>query len=77
MQFENIFKSILTTLLGAAMMGMAFYGWYTDWLTDWQGAGAGISGFALLFMRDKLPEFIGRFANALLSKFTGDKQPPV
>lgn len=71
LQFENVLKSIVTTVLGAVIMGFAFYGWYTEWLTDWQAGGSGMIGFALLFMRDKLPEFIGQFFTVLLDKFKG------
>lgn len=74
MNFENIFKSIVTTLIGAVIMGSAYYGWYTDHMTDWQAGGAGIVGFALLWMRDQIPAFISQFVKATIGKFIGKKE---
>jgi TRAP-type uncharacterized transport system fused permease subunit len=72
MKFENVIKSVFTTLLGCVMMGVGFYGWYTDNLTDWQAVGSGVAGFALLFMRDQIPDFIRRVFNKKL----GDQEEP-
>lgn len=73
MNFENIFKGIITTLIGAAIMGSAYYGWYTDHLNDSQGIVAGLLGFAMLWMRDKMPEYIGNLFSAIISKFSAKK----
>lgn len=67
---DNFIKGPLTSLIGLACMCAALFGWWTDWLTDWQGGGLGIIGFALLFMRDKLPDFISQFFTAIISKFS-------
>ena len=71
---DNFIKGPLTSVLGLILMCAAGYGWWTDELTDWQAGGAGIVGFALLFMRDKLPDFISRFFTALIEKFSGKKE---
>ena len=68
---ENFIKGPLTSLLGLIMMAAAAFGWYIDYLTDWQGIGAGIAGFVLIGMRDKLPDFISQFFKVLLDKFSG------
>ncbi len=75
--FENFIKGSLTSVLGLLMLGFASYGWYTDHLDNYEGMGFGIASFALLFMRDKLPEFIGKFFNAVIEKFFGGGKPPV
>lgn len=71
--FDNFIKGPLTSLLGLIIMIVAGYGWYADKLTDYQALGCAIAGFALLFMRDKLPDFIGKFFNAIIDKFSGNK----
>jgi TRAP-type uncharacterized transport system fused permease subunit len=71
MHFENIIKSLFTTLIGIVAMSLALYGWYLDELTDWQGGALGIIGFALLFMRDQIPGFLKKFAGLALNKFSG------
>lgn len=76
MNLENIIKGIFTTILGIVIMCAASYGWWVEHLTDWQAGGFGITGFALLFMRDQIPQWIGRFASAALEKFTGKKEDP-
>ena len=61
---ENAVKSWFTTLMGCAVMGVCFYGWYhTKNLSDWQALIGSTAGFALLFMRDALPGFITRIFN--------------
>lgn len=76
MNLENIIKGIFTTILGIAIMTGASYGWYVDHLSDWQAGGFGTIGFALLFMRDQIPQWIGKFAGAAIEKFTGKKDEP-
>lgn len=73
---DNFIKGPLTSILGLVLMAAAGYGWYTEWLTDLQGAGGGIVGFALLFMRDKLPVFLSSLFTGLIEKFTGKKNDP-
>ncbi len=61
---ENAVKSWFTTLLGCAIMGICFYGWFhTKTISDLQAALGGTAGFALLFMRDALPGFITKIFN--------------
>lgn len=74
MNIENIFKNIITTIIGAVIMASAYYGWWNDHLTDWQAGGAGITGFALLWMRDQIPNFIGQFVQGIINRFSGKKE---
>ncbi len=67
---DNFIKGPLTSIFGLVCMGTALFGWWTDWLTDWQGGGLGIIGLTLLFVKDKLPDFISQIFNALISKFS-------
>lgn len=66
---DNFIKGPLTSLIGLVFMLSAGYGWWIEWLTDLQGAVAALAGFTLLFMRDKLPDFITQLVTALLDKF--------
>ena len=75
--FDNFIKGPLTSIIGLIVMCAAGYGWYTDHLTNWEGGGAGIVGFALLFMRDKIPGFITEFFKSLLSKFGGGNKTAI
>jgi len=61
--------------MGLVIMCIAFYGWWIEGWTEWEGGVVGIIGFALLWMRDKIPGYIERFINAVLSKFGGNKPP--
>lgn len=70
---DNFIKGPLTSLLGFCLMITAFLAWFTDDLTDWQAGAVGIIGFALLFMRDKLPDFVSQFFTAVISKFSSNK----
>jgi hypothetical protein len=65
---ENIIKSWFTTLLGIAIMGFSFYGWYTEWLTDYQGGGAGIAGFAIMWMRDTISKKLEELFSAIIDR---------
>ena len=73
LKFENIVKGIFATVLGSIMMALAFYGWWNDRITDYQGIGLGIIGFVLLFMRNVIPVFITNFIYGLIEKYTGRK----
>ena len=69
---ENIVKSWFTTLLGCVLMGLGVYEWWTGDETDWYQISVPIiGGFALLYMKDKISEWIGDFFKAILSKITG------
>jgi hypothetical protein len=69
---ENIFKSWFTTLLGCVLMGLGVYEWWMKGETDWYRIAAPIvGGFALLYMKDKISEWIVEFFKAILSKITG------
>jgi hypothetical protein len=74
--FDNFIKGPLTSLLGFALMILSGYGWYTKVLTDAQAICCIIAGFALLFMKDKLPDFIGQFFKAIIEKLFGNKNTP-
>lgn len=71
--FDGFIKGPLTSILGILVMVASWYAWRHDGLTDYQSLGSGTIGFALLFMRDKLPEFIGKLFNAVISKFSGSQ----
>lgn len=71
MKFENIFKSIVTTLIGTVIMATACYKWYLSEQINLQLGIALAIGFAMLWMRDSLPGFITTYFN---SKF-GQKKP--
>jgi len=69
MKFENILKGLFTTIIGAIIMGSAYYMWYMGEATSWEAGGAGIIGFALLWMRDHIPGWVTQFVTAILDKF--------
>jgi hypothetical protein len=69
MNFENVFKSWLSTLIGAVIMCVGFYGWYMDDLSDWQAIGCGLAGFALFGMRENLSSYVGQLFQVLIDKF--------
>lgn len=71
---DNFIKGPLTSILGLVAMGAAGYGWWIDHLTDMQASGLGLIGFCLLFMRDKLPDFISRWLNKKIDD--GKPGPP-
>jgi len=70
---ENFIKGPLTSLLGLVIMCVACYGWYMDSLNDWQSIIALTVGFSLLFMKDKLPEYVGSFFKGVIGKFLPNK----
>lgn len=74
MGFENVVKGLLTSILGAVMMGSAYYGWWSDGMSDWQAAVVGIIGFALLWMRDEIPAFIKEIGKAFIDRFKSKPQ---
>lgn len=84
MKLENILKGLITTLLGGAMMGFSFYGWYfetgEEQLSDWQAIILGCIGFALLFLRLKIEETMSKLLADLPAmawkKFFGSKDDP-
>lgn len=69
---ENIVKGWFTSLLGAALMIMAVLEWWTveaKQLYDFDVIGPFIAGFALLYMKDKISDWIGQFIQAVIDKF--------
>jgi hypothetical protein len=72
MKFENFFKGFVTTLIGCALMILPVYDWFWEGERDWYQLGVPfVGGFALLYMRDKLSEFLSDFGKVLLNKFRG------
>lgn len=71
---DGFIKGPLTSILGLLIMCASAYGWWTDYLTDWQGGMFGVIGFALLWMRDVIPTWITQFVNSVLDKFSTKKQ---
>lgn len=72
-QIENFIKGPVMSLLGLVAMAASFYGWWIDYLTNWEAGGFCMVGFALLFMREEIPTFIKNFVSSITSKFTGKK----
>ena len=69
---ENIVKGWFTTLLGGVLMVMAIIEWWTvegKTMYDFDVIAPFISGFALLYMKDKISEWIGSFIQAAIDKF--------
>ncbi len=67
---ENVIKGWFTSILGAALMLIAGYDYFfTDVLTEREAIGAAIIGFAMLWMRDKISEWIGQLVTVIIDKF--------
>ncbi len=69
---ENMIKGWFTSLLGAALMVMAVYQWWTEdkkQIYEWDVIGPFIAGFALLYMKDKISEWIGALFQTIIDKF--------
>lgn len=69
---ENIVKGWFTSLIGAILMIMAIVEWWTvenKQVYEWDILGPFIGGFALLYMKDKISEWIGSFVQAVIDKF--------
>lgn len=61
---EAVFKSWVTTLFGLALWGIAVYEMFFNpdsEMEPWQFGLMIMSGFALLWMRDKISEWINTF----------------
>lgn len=72
-KIENIIKGPLTSI-AAFIFGCALgYGWWIGTVTDVQAIIGGIAVFALIWMRDTLPGYIGQFFIAVIEKVTGKK----
>ena len=69
---ENIIKGWFTSLLGAALMVMSVFEWWTveqKQMYDWDIAAPFIAGFALLYMKDKISDWINSLVQAAIDKF--------
>lgn len=85
-KFENIWKGILTSTIGAGLMGLAVYGWYfqepvSERLTNTEASILFCLGFVLLGLRgsleDALKKLLIELPSRLLRKFFGnDNTPP-
>ncbi len=72
---DNFIKGPLTTLLGLAMIVLAIWGWFTDHLTDPQAYALGGIGIVLMFVKDKIPDFVSRIFHGLVGRwFPGEKK---
>ncbi len=66
---ENIIKGWFTTLLGMALMVFASYEWYMG-EPDWYRVAIPFTaGFILLFMRDKISDWVTSLVMAAIEKF--------
>lgn len=72
-RIDNFIKGPLMSIFAFIVMVAVGYGWWIGIVTDSQGIFGGIAGFALLFMRDDLPRYIGRLFSALIERITGKK----
>jgi hypothetical protein len=80
-KIENFIKGPLMSLFAFLVMVAVAYAWYIGYATDVQAIFGEMFGFALLFMRDDLPKYIGRFFSALISRifnkdFKDEKNTP-
>ena len=69
---ENIVKGWFTSLLGAILMLASVYEWWSveeKQMYDWDIACPFIAGFALLYMKDKISEWITSLVQAAIDKF--------
>ncbi len=74
MDKESLFKGWFTTLMGCVLMGLAVYDWWNTpdgQPVNWVDVGGTfIAGYALLYMKDKISDWISNFVMAVISKFT-------
>lgn len=66
-------KGWVTSVLGLGLMVYSIYRWDQGELTDWQAGAIFIGGLTLIFVKDKIPTYIGNFFTAVMEKFTGKK----
>ena len=69
---ENIVKGWFTSLLGAALMILSIVEWWSKeeaQMTDYNVIGPFVGGFALLWMRDNISQWISTFIQAAIDKF--------
>jgi hypothetical protein len=66
---ENIIKGWFTSILGAIGMGYAIYGKWFHHLSNIEALIWVASGFALLYMRDKISVWIEQAFKMLMNKF--------
>ena len=80
MKFENFLKGLFTTLVGIALMIISIYEYLTGEDGLMQTGLIMVAGFALLFMRDKISDFISELAKRALNKWFPPKaetpEPP-
>lgn len=73
MDLRNIIVGWFTTLLGMGLMAVSVYAWWEN-DTWWQIGVPFVAGFILLFMKDKLSEFLNNLFSVILQaikeKFT-------
>lgn len=67
---ENFIKGPVMTLFGLALMVLAAYGWWVDYLTDAEASGLGVIGFALCFLKTKLDDLVTEWLKKFIEKFT-------
>jgi hypothetical protein len=68
---ENIFKSWATTLFGLALWGIAVYEFFFDKdsaIEAWQAGLMVVGGFALLWMRDSVSQWINSWVQKKVNK---------
>ena len=71
MKLDGFVKGPVTTIFGLACMAWGVYGWAVDgWLWT-EGGGLTLFGLLLVFAKEKIHIFIGRFFTALIEKFFG------
>lgn len=80
MNFNNILRGIITTVLGLILAIGAMYGYWQDMIEIWpEGCGIFAVALLLLLMPDDIRGFFLKIGNGLLAKFlpgSSDKTPP-
>lgn len=70
---DNIFKGIVTSIIGTAALCAGGYGYYINKLTGQQALGLAIGGIILIFVKDRIAEFVGQIFTKWLGK---SAEPP-
>lgn len=75
MNFQNIFRAVITSLIGAGIiiLGVYFYFFAEEGLDLYTSLGVLCVGSVFLLMPDKIPAFVERLFNKV---FGGGTPPP-
>lgn len=65
---DNIFKGIVTSIIGTIALCAGGYGYYINKLTGQQALGLAVGGIILIFVKDRISEFVGQIFTKWLGK---------